>query len=118
MSVTEDCFPRLDARMSDPPDDNLTFEQALAELDLVVRDLEDGQLGLEDALSRYEKGIVLLKRCYSQLRDAEQRILRLTGVDAEGQPITEPFEHTATSEAGKNEGKRRRKKDEGPEIPF
>jgi exodeoxyribonuclease VII small subunit len=100
------------------PMTDLTFDQSLAELDRVVRDLEDGQLGLEDALARYEVGVGLLKRCYTQLREAEQRILLLTGVDAEGQPITQPFPHAATAEANKGEVKRRRKKEEEPEVLF
>ena len=104
--------------MNGSPNEDLTFEQSLAELDRIVRDLEDGQLGLEDALSRYEAGIGLLKRCYAQLRRAEQRIVQLTGVDALGQPITQPFEHAATTEAGKREVSRRHKKGEEPEIPF
>jgi exodeoxyribonuclease VII small subunit len=85
--------------MSNSPQDPLTFEQALAELDRIVRDLEDGQIGLEESLARYEQGVGLLKRCYGQLREAEQRILLLTGVDEEGQPVLQPFQHTATAEA-------------------
>src|SRR5208282_1470284 len=46
-SVREDELPAWAARMTEPPDNPLTFEQALAELDQIVRDLEDGQLGLE-----------------------------------------------------------------------
>jgi exodeoxyribonuclease VII small subunit len=104
--------------MNDALDENLSFEQSLVELDRIVRDLEDGQLGLEDALGRYEKGVGLLKRCYTQLREAEQRILLLTGIDADGQPITKPFAHTATAESAQPDSKRRRKKDDGPQIPF
>ncbi len=109
---------RQGVRMSEPPHQNLTFEQSLAELDQIVRDLEDGQLGLEAALNHYEAGIGLLKRCYAQLRQAEQRILLLTGTDGEGQPLTQPFEHTATADAPAVNSKRRRKKEEGPEILF
>jgi exodeoxyribonuclease VII small subunit len=94
------------------------FEQSLAELDQVVRDLEDGKLGLEDALARYESGVGLLKHCYTLLRNAEQRILLLTGVDADGQAVTRPFEHAATAESEKGDARRRRKKDNEPEIPF
>jgi exodeoxyribonuclease VII small subunit len=103
--------------MNESPD-HPTFEQSLAELDQIVHDLEDGQLGLEDALGRYEKGVGLLKRCYGQLREAEQRILLLSGLDADGQPITQPFEHSATAPVAPTDSKRRRKKADEPEIPF
>jgi exodeoxyribonuclease VII small subunit len=73
-----------------------TFEQALTELERVVRDLEDGKTGLEESLRRYEQGVALLKRCYGQLRQAEQRITELTGLDAAGNPVTRSFEHAAT----------------------
>jgi exodeoxyribonuclease VII small subunit len=103
--------------MSDLAGGKLTFEQSLAELDGIVRDLEDGQLGLEEALTRYEAGVGLLKRCYAQLREAEQRIVLLTGTDAEGRPLTQPFEHTATVDTANPDSKRRRKDDE-PEALF
>jgi exodeoxyribonuclease VII small subunit len=96
------------ARMTNPATEQLTFEQALAELERVVRDLEDGQLGLEDALARYEAGIGLLKRCYGQLQGAEQRILQLTGVDAEGKPVLDLFEHSATADPAPNPKSRKR----------
>ena len=76
-----------------------TFESALAELESILRALEDGSTTLEESLTRYERGIGLLKQCYSQLRDAEQRITQLTGLDAEGKPLTQPFEHTASTES-------------------
>jgi exodeoxyribonuclease VII small subunit len=108
----------MGVRMSDSRDESLTFEQSLTELDRIVRDLEDGQLGLEDALTRYEAGVGLLKRCFAQLRRAEQRILLLTGTDAEGRPVTQPFEHAATADTANADSKRRRKKDDEPEILF
>ena len=95
--------------MSDSPLDNLTFEQALADLEQIVRELEDGQTGLEEALARYETGVGLLKRCYGQLREAEQRILLLTGVDADGRPLLQPFEHAATAEGDPKERGKRKK---------
>ena len=67
--------------MSNSLPDELTFEQALEALEKIVRELEDGQTGLEESLQRYEMGVALLKRCYGQLCEAEQRILQLTGVD-------------------------------------
>jgi exodeoxyribonuclease VII small subunit len=98
--------------MSSSPTEPLTFEQALEELERIVRVLEDGQTSLEDALARYEAGVGLLKRCYTQLGEAEQRIVRLTGIDESGKPITEDFEHKATAEKEKPEPKNQRK----PEV--
>jgi exodeoxyribonuclease VII small subunit len=99
---------RVDAHMSDSPCDKLTFEQALANLEEIVRELEDGQTGLEESLARYETGVGLLKRCYGQLREAEQRIMLLAGVDAEGRPILQPFEHEATEPDNKDKIKRKK----------
>src|SRR4051812_23727115 len=93
--------------------EELTFEQALADLEAVVRDLEDGTTGLEEALARYESGVGLLKFCYTQLRQAEQRILLLTGADEDAKPVTEPFRHVAAVEADRPAPKRRRKADDG-----
>jgi exodeoxyribonuclease VII small subunit len=73
------------------------FEESLAELERIVRDLEDGQLGLDEALARYEQGIALLKQCHGQLQQAEQRILVLTGLEPDGQPMLQPFKHEATA---------------------
>jgi exodeoxyribonuclease VII small subunit len=98
--------------MNEPTNDSLTFEQALAELEGIVHDLEDGQIGLEESLARYERGVGLLKRCYTHLRDAEQRILLLTGVDEEGQPTVQPFQHAATAET-RGEIKRLRPRPDG-----
>ena len=78
------------------PADNLSFEQALTKLEQIVRDLEDGKIGLEESLARYEEGVGLLRRCYGQLRQAEQRIVELTGMDGEGKPIERPFDHAAS----------------------
>ena len=72
------------------------FEESLGELEQVVRDLEDGDLGLDDALARYEQGIGLLRACHAQLETAEQKILQLTRVEADGQPVLQPFRHEAS----------------------
>lgn len=103
--------------MNDFPADTLTFEQSLTELERIVRELEDGQTGLEEALARYETGVGLLKHCYNQLSQAEQRILLVTGQDEEGRPIMQPFDHAATAET-KAEVKRPRKKPSEPEKLF
>jgi exodeoxyribonuclease VII small subunit len=76
-----------------------SFEVALAELERIVRDLEDGDLGLDESLARYEQGVGLVRQCQTQLGQAEQRILLLTGVEPDGQPMLQPFRHEATARA-------------------
>jgi exodeoxyribonuclease VII small subunit len=88
--------------MPDPPNQTPPrFEQALAELDTILRELEDGTTTLEDALTRYERGVALLRQCYGQLRDAEQRVKLLAGTTDEGAPDLKPFDHVAAIEAAK-----------------
>jgi exodeoxyribonuclease VII small subunit len=79
----------------------LSFEQALAELESILRELEDGTTNLEDALARYERGVGLLRQCYAQLRDAEQKVKLLAGLTDEGGAELKPFDHVATIEAAK-----------------
>jgi exodeoxyribonuclease VII small subunit len=83
--------------MSTSPTPEPPFEDALAELERVVRDLEEGQLGLDDALARYERGIALVKACRARLQQAEQRIMLLSSVDPDGEPELRPFGHEATA---------------------
>jgi exodeoxyribonuclease VII small subunit len=74
------------------------FEQALSDLERVLRDLEDGTTTLDDALARYERGVALLRVCYGQLKDAEQKIQQLSGLTEDGKPQLTPFEHVAAVE--------------------
>ena len=69
-----------------------SFEDSLEELEKIVAELESGKLGLSDALARYEEGVKHLKGCQQLLERAERKIELLSGVDADGNPITEPFE--------------------------
>jgi exodeoxyribonuclease VII small subunit len=72
-----------------------SFEDALGELEKIVAELESGKLGLSDALGRYEEGVKHLKGCQQLLEMAERKIELLSGVDAEGNPITQPFDEGA-----------------------
>jgi exodeoxyribonuclease VII small subunit len=71
-----------------------SFEDSLKELEKIVAELESGKLGLSDALARYEEGVKHLKGCQQLLEMAERKIELLSGVDADGNPITERFEET------------------------
>src|SRR5262245_3814168 len=86
--------------MSESP----SFETALAELEQIVRALEDGSTTLEVGLAQYERGVGLLKACYAQLQAAEKRISLLTGLDSGGKPVLQAFEHSATD--GRTEPRR------------
>lgn len=58
--------------MSDTPIQD--FETALAELDAVVKKLEEGDLSLEQSLTLYERGVQLSRFCHARLEEAERRI--------------------------------------------
>src|SRR5687767_11102404 len=92
------------------------FEDALKELDAIAHDLEDGALGLDESLQRFEQGIGLLRHCYSVLDAAERKIALLTGFDSDGNPVTEPFDATATAEQGVA-GRRKRRSATAPDNP-
>ena len=52
----------------------LSFEDALAELERIVRGLEGGQQKLEEAITAYERGAVLRRHCEAKLAEAESRV--------------------------------------------
>jgi exodeoxyribonuclease VII small subunit len=76
--------------------ENPPFELALAELEQILRDLEDGTTTLDESLARYERGVGLLKCCYAQLQSAEQKIALLAGLTADGKPALQTFDHAAS----------------------
>jgi exodeoxyribonuclease VII small subunit len=54
------------------------FEAAIAELESIVKKLEEGDLPLEQSLALYERGVQLSRFCHARLEDAERRIEVLT----------------------------------------
>ncbi|MGJ5820150.1 exodeoxyribonuclease VII small subunit [Paludibaculum fermentans] len=72
-----------------PPADAQPFEQAISELEAVVRQLESSELPLEQALGLFEKGMLLSDSCRRQLTAAETRveILMKKGEDFEAVPF-------------------------------
>jgi len=50
------------------------FEAAIAELEAIVKKLEEGDLALEQSLALYERGVQLSRFCHARLEDAERRI--------------------------------------------
>ena len=88
-------------------DEAASFEESLAELQQIVGDLEDGTLGLDESMQRFERGVALLRTCYAKLDQAEQKIEILIGMDEQGNPELAPFDATATADqTGKSAGRR------------
>ena len=56
-----------------------SFEAAVSELEAIVQEMESGNLALEDALARDQRGVTLLRHCQSTLSAAEQRVKVLEG---------------------------------------
>ena len=73
-------------------EENKSFEQALDRLQALVKQMESGQLSLEDSLKSFEEGVQVTQYCQSQLKAAEQRVLLLT----KGETL-EPLQGTVAS---------------------
>ena len=69
-----------DTATAAPPPEKLTFEQAIEELEAIVERIEQGEIGLEDALAQRRRGDALIKRCRAILDTAEQE-LKTVSVD-------------------------------------
>lgn len=70
--------------------ETLDYEAALAQLDSVLARLEDGKVALEEAMSLYERGVRLVRRCSALLDGAERRVTELTA-GPDGQPREQPL---------------------------
>lgn len=58
--------------------ENISFEQAIARLEAVVRALEDGKTSLEEAMKLYEEGVALVRSCSTTLEEAKQKIITVS----------------------------------------
>ncbi len=78
--------------MTDNPVADMTFEQAMKELEQVVGRLERGDVALDESITLYERGAALKKRCEAKLKEAEEKVAAIT-LDGDGQPTgTKPVE--------------------------
>ncbi len=79
---------KADAKGSRKPaprvDGTVSFEDALERVEGLITQIESGEIGLEESLTRYEEGVALIKRCRAILDVAEQRVEELAD-DLEGQ---------------------------------
>lgn len=72
-----------------------TFEEALRQLEAIADQIEKGQIGLEESITRYEEGMALVKQCREILAQAELRIAQLHDApngSMQAVPFTPPTE--------------------------
>jgi exodeoxyribonuclease VII small subunit len=76
---------------TNPPPEiaGMSFEDALAELEQIVRRLEAGQVKLDEAILSYERGAQLKQHCERKLNEAQQRVERIV-IGADGAISAEP----------------------------
>lgn len=84
-------------RKSTSEQEPVSFEHALDRLKSAVRELESGELTLEDSLKTFEQGIKYLKECHTRLNEVEKRLRLLVDVDEAGRATTKEFHHQATT---------------------
>jgi exodeoxyribonuclease VII small subunit len=78
----------------DKPDDKpVDFESSLAELEVLVERLEQGDLALDDALKAFERGVALTRQCQGALKAAQQKVEILLSSNPNAEP--EPFSESA-----------------------
>ena len=67
--------------MTDTPVEDMSFEDAMRELEKVVSDLERGDVPLEQSIALYERGAQLKQRCQTKLKEAEEKVALITQED-------------------------------------
>jgi len=72
-----------------PSIDSMTFEEALNELQTLVKTLEKGDAKLEEAIAAYERGAALKRHCEKKLREAQEKVDKIVE-RADGGLSTEP----------------------------
>ncbi|MEX0371559.1 MAG: exodeoxyribonuclease VII small subunit [Tateyamaria sp.] len=71
--------------MTDRPVEEMSFEEAMAELEQVLGQLERGDVALDDSIKLYERGAALKARCEKKLKEAEEKVAAIT-LDGDGNP--------------------------------
>ncbi|MBF9042534.1 exodeoxyribonuclease VII small subunit [Rhodobacterales bacterium HKCCE4037] len=78
--------------MAETPIEEMSFEDAIRELEQVVTQLDRGEVALEDSIKLYERGAALKARCEAKLKEAEEKVAQIT-LDANGEATgTTPVE--------------------------
>lgn len=74
------------------PGETLSFEASAERLTTIVKQLETGELSLEESLRLFEEGVKVARVAQARLDAAEKRVDELLGTDADGELRTRPFE--------------------------
>ena len=74
-------MPKQASKKTEKPAEELTYEEALAELEAIVSTLEDGQGQLEGTIKLFERGQALAARCGALLDAAQLKVKQVTGED-------------------------------------
>lgn len=77
--------------MSDTPIKNLSFEDALSELETIVQQLERGDAPLEESIAIYQRGAKLKAHCEGKLKDAQLKVEKIV-LAPDGSASTEAFD--------------------------
>lgn len=64
--------------MSEPDVNEMSFEDAMQELETVVGQLERGDVALDQSIALYERGAALKARCEAKLKEAEEKVAKIT----------------------------------------
>lgn len=78
--------------MSENEINDLNFEEAIAQLEAIVRELESGRIKLDDAVLAYEKAVALKKLCENKLKDAQLKIEKIE-ISPNGDLTSAPLDH-------------------------
>ena len=90
----------------------ISFEVAVKDLEQTVKNMESGDLGLDELLADFEKGIGLLRLCEKKLAEAEGRIEVLTKAEINAKPVL-------SDDGGKDlDGLEPPPADDEPGLPF
>jgi exodeoxyribonuclease VII small subunit len=78
--------------MTEKPVSEMSFEEAMAELETLVSKLESSQVALDDSIKLYDRGAELKRHCEAKLKAAEEKVAQIT-LGADGVPTgTKPVE--------------------------
>ena len=76
----------------DRPEDALSFEEALSQLEAIVEKLESGNVDLDKAVDAYARGMLLKQHCQARLEEARLKVEKIKLPENDGSVTAQPFE--------------------------